>query len=70
MSFEDRLERLRQRHEALTQTIQLMGAGRRQTVTENKQHDRRLAQIMESIARLVHVAEIHARRITGLEDAR
>ena len=53
-------EQLKERHEALTQTVELLAA-------ENRERDRRLGQIMESIARLVHVAEIHEHRITGLE---
>jgi len=52
MSIEERLEKLTERHEALTLTVELMAA-------ENKQRDRRLAEIMEGVARLLHVAEIH-----------
>ena len=60
MTFEERLDRLTERHEALTQSVELMAA-------ENKEQDRRLAQIMESLASLVHVAEIHEQRIERLE---
>ena len=35
-------------------------------VAENRQFDRRLGEVMEGLARLLHVAEIH--RITNLED--
>lgn len=52
LNIEERLEKLTERHEALT----LMAA-------ENRQRDRRMGEIMESIARLLHVAEIHAQRI-------
>jgi hypothetical protein len=65
MTFEERLERLTQRHEALTQTVELMAA-------ENRDRDAQLnkiiSQIMESIAGLVHVAEIHEHRIERLEE--
>lgn len=60
LTIEERLERLTERHEALTQTVELMAE-------ENKQRDRRLGEIMEGIARLLHVAEIHEQRISRLE---
>jgi hypothetical protein len=64
MNFEERLEKLTERHEALTQTVELMAA-------ENRDRDRRwsktLDQMMEGIARLLHVAEIHEHRLENLE---
>lgn len=63
MTIDERIERLTGRHEALLQTVELM-------VAENRQRDRRMGEIMEGIARLVHVAEIHERRITELEGGR
>jgi len=60
MSIDERLERLTERHEALTQTVELMAA-------ENQQRDRRLTEIMEGLARLLHIAEIPEHRITDLE---
>jgi hypothetical protein len=65
------LERLVERHEALTQSVELMAF-------ENKERDRRLeerdkrldgvlTQMAEGIARLLHVAEIHEHRIDDLE---
>jgi archaellum component FlaC len=73
MTFEESLERLKERHEALTQSVELLALENRQTAAENKERDKRLAQvieaiarldqrsnqIMEGIARLVHVAETH-----------
>jgi regulator of replication initiation timing len=59
MTLDERLERLTERHEALTQSVELMAAENRQTAAENKQRDKRLGEIMEGIARLLHVAEIH-----------
>ena len=58
MTIDERLERLAQRHEALTQTVELLTADNRQLTEENKQRDRRLGEIMEGIARLLHVAEM------------
>jgi hypothetical protein len=60
MTIDERLEKLTERHEALTQTVELMAA-------ENRQRDKRLGEIMEGIARLLHVAEIHEQRIERLE---
>ena len=61
MTIDERLERLAERHEALTQTVELMAA-------ENRERDRRLAEMMEGVARLLHVAEIHERRSERLEE--
>jgi hypothetical protein len=62
MTIDERLERLTERHEALTLSVETMAL-------ENKDRDRRMAEIMEGIASLVHVAEIHEHRIERLEDA-
>jgi hypothetical protein len=67
LNIEERLEKLTERHEALTQTVELLAADNRQTAAENQKRDRRLSEIMESIARLLHVAEIHEQRIERLE---
>ena len=68
MNFEEGLERLKERHEALTQTVELLAAENRQMAAENRQRDIRMGEIMESIRQLVHVAEMHEQRIEGLED--
>jgi len=60
MTFEERIDRLTERNEALAQSVEMM-------VAENRQRDRRLGEIMEGIARLLHVAEIHEHRLTHLE---
>jgi len=61
MTIDERLEKLAERHEALTQSVELMAA-------ENRERDRRMTEIMEAIGRLLHVAEIHEHRIERLED--
>ena len=60
MTIDERLERLVDRHESLTQTVELMAL-------ENKQRDKRMGEIMEGIASLLHVAEIHEQRLDDLE---
>ena len=59
-----RIEGLTARHEALTQTVELLALENRQMAIDNRQRDKRLTEIMEGIARLLHVAEIHEHRIT------
>lgn len=61
MTIDERLDKLTERHEALTQTVELIAA-------ENRQRDRRLGEIMEGLARLLHVAQIPDRRISRLEE--
>jgi hypothetical protein len=61
MTIDERLEKLTERHEALTQAVELMAA-------ENRDRDRRMGDLMEGIARLLHVAEIHEHRIERLEE--
>jgi hypothetical protein len=67
MTIDDRLERLTERHEALALSVASLAAENRQMADENRQRDRRLGEIMEGIASLVHVAEIHEQRIDGHE---
>ena len=56
MTVDERLERLTERHEALTQSVELIAI-------ENRQRDKRLGEIMEGIASLLHIAEIHEHRL-------
>jgi hypothetical protein len=64
MTIDERLEKLTERHEALTQTVELL-------VAENRDRDAKLGtmfgQIAESLQRLARIAENHEHRITGLE---
>jgi DNA anti-recombination protein RmuC len=53
MTIDERLERLTERHEALAQTMELMG--------------HQLELLMEAIAQLVNVATNHERRLDRLE---
>ena len=60
MTIDERLERLTERHEALTQSVELMAA-------ENRERDRRMGEVMEGIAHLLHIAEIQEHRNERLE---
>ena len=72
MTLDERLERLTERHEALTQSVELMVAENRQAAekmaAENLKRDKRLGEIMEGIASLLHVAEIHEQRLDRHDD--
>ena len=73
-TIDERLDRLTERHEALTQTVELIVAMRR----ENEERlEKRFAQIAanqerdaEHINALVRIAEIHEHRLSGLEGDR
>jgi hypothetical protein len=67
MTIDERLEKLTERQEALTQTVELMAI-------ENRERDRQLDRIMGGIEKLtgaveglVSVVTIHERRIERLE---
>jgi archaellum component FlaC len=63
MDIDERLERLTDRHEALTQTVELL--------TKDLSDMKVLVNdIAEGTVRLLHVAEIHEKRISRLEDAK
>ncbi len=60
MDIDERLERLTLRHEALTQTVELL--------TKDLSDMKVLVNdIAQGTARLLHVAEIHEQRISRLE---
>ena len=61
MTFEGRLDLLRERHEALTQSVELLAIETRELKTV-------IAQDPENIRTLARIAEIHERRITNLEN--
>jgi hypothetical protein len=71
MTIDERLEKLTERHEALTQTVELMAAMQQ---AAEKQFAKQIAEILaaskqdgENIRALARIAEIHDRPLTGLE---
>ena len=68
MSVDERLDRLTERHEALTQTVELLAGDMRDVVAAQKQNERLLGQLMEGIARLLRVAEVHDQRLEDHDD--
>jgi hypothetical protein len=74
MTIDERLDRLTARHEALTQTVELLLAAQlrneeRHEKNENMQAKTQtmLAEIVESIHSLERIAFAHEHRITRLE---
>jgi len=65
MNFEESLEKLKERHEALTQTVEIIAAMQKET---DRRFGERMGQVLEAITQLGHIAESHDRRLDNLED--
>ena len=56
MTTEERLEKLAERHEALTQTVEML-------LTMQQQNEQRMGQMMDAINRLTNIAAAHEERL-------
>ena len=56
MTIDERLEKLTERHEALTQAVDLLA-------DMYQENERRLAQVLDAINRLANIAEAHDVRL-------
>ena len=65
MTVEERLDKLTERHEALTQFVELMAHMQRDY---NEKNQALMTQVIQSIDSLSRVAHLHERRISDLED--
>lgn len=63
MNIDERLDRLTERHEALTQSVELL------THSQEK-NETLMTQVIESIQSLARIAHAHERRVSDLEDGR
>lgn len=63
MTIDERLDRLTERHEALTQSAELL-------LRESQEHTRQIGSLREAAAALLQIAQHHERRISGLEEGR
>jgi flagellar biosynthesis/type III secretory pathway chaperone len=61
MSFDERLERIAERHEALAQAVEIV-AGMQQ------KNETLLTHVIESIDSLARIAHMHEQRLSHLED--
>jgi uncharacterized 2Fe-2S/4Fe-4S cluster protein (DUF4445 family) len=60
MTIDERLDRLVDRHEALAQSVELL-------TKDVRELGKYVSDIAAGTARLLHIAEIHEKRITRLE---
>lgn len=60
MTIDERLDKLTERHEALTQSVELL-------TLQGSETDRRIGQVMQAIDKLVHLAGSHEHRLDRLE---
>lgn len=60
MTIDERLDRLTERHEALTQSVELIA----RTTSDNA---RQIKELRDAAAVLLQIAQIHENRISGLE---
>ncbi len=77
MDFDERLERLTERHEALAQTMELVVHMQRKNEEAHQKNEVLseksqvlIVQVIESVDSLARIAHAHERRITNLEDGR
>lgn len=63
MNIDERLDRLTERHEALTQSVELL------THSQEK-NETLMTQVIESIRSLARIAHAHERSVSDLEDGR
>jgi len=74
MTIDERLERLTDRHEALSQTVELLAAEGKETGEKIRalailaeQNEVRAAQMMDAIRSLARAVEAHEHRLGDLE---
>ena len=74
MTIDERLDKLTERHEALTQTVELLVHEQREFVQNNKVLQEKnqilMAHILESIDSLARIAHVPERRISDPEGGR
>jgi hypothetical protein len=71
MTIDERLERLRERHEALTQSMELfqhdMAEKRADAAERDAQYNERFSRTFDAVVTLAATAQNHANRIEGLK---
>ena len=74
LTLDQRLDRLTERHEALTQSVESLAASSREIGDAVKETNSLVRSLVEAVAAdgehirvLVRIAEIHERRLTSLE---
>lgn len=67
MSIDERLERLAARHEALTQTVEIIAGMQRESERRSREQDQRIDRLVGIMESLAVIVRDHERRIQGLE---
>jgi archaellum component FlaC len=68
VNIDERLEKLTERHEALTQTVELLAKETTELGKKMSGLEGFVRDIAEATARLLHIAQIPEHRITRLEE--
>jgi hypothetical protein len=68
MTIDERIEKLTERHEALTQTVEIVAGMQHENERKIGLLTTLMAQTHEDIAALARIAEAHEHRIDRLED--
>jgi Mg2+ and Co2+ transporter CorA len=67
MTIDERLDRLTERHEALTQTVELIAHMQRANEEAQKKNQILLAGVADDLHSLARIAQAHEHRISDLE---
>lgn len=67
MTIDERLEKLVERHEALSQTVEIIAAMQRENEARFAKNEERLGQVMEAINGLTRIVASPEHRIEDLE---
>jgi hypothetical protein len=59
-----------ERLEAIAESLELLTMDVREMAADNRQRDRLMDQMMDGIAKLLRIAEIHEHRIENLEEGK
>jgi hypothetical protein len=70
MNIDERLDRLTERHEALTQTVEIIAHMQERNEEAHQKNEVLIAHVLEGIDSLARIAHAHERRISGLEEGR
>ena len=75
MTFDERLDQISQKHQALAETVQIIASMQLENEKAHRKNEVLLeknqvliAEIMESVNSLARIAHAHEHRITDLED--
>jgi copper oxidase (laccase) domain-containing protein len=70
MTIDERLDKLTERHEALTQTVELIAHMQQENEKAQQKNQVLLAEIGEDLHSLARIAQAHEHRISNLEGGR